>query len=83
MLNNVVKRITIEGKSVIDGVITEGYTASIDSSNPTDISFSSYQADKESYKKNRTQCRKDRAEFEDKAYTIQDQLIAEQGTSEE
>ena len=81
MLQIVEKRTTIEGKSVIDNIVAENYSASINSNNPEDISFATYQVDKEVYKSNRAQCRKDRAEFEDMAYTLQDQMIKE--TAEE
>ena len=78
MLQIVEKRTTIEGKSVINNIVAENYSASINSNNPEDISFSTYQVDKEVYKANRAQCRKDRAEFEDMAYTLQDQMIKEE-----
>lgn len=77
MLSNVEKKITLTGKSVIDGKNAEGYQATIDSKNPLNIQFANWQENKELYKANREQCRADKAEFEDKAYEIQDALIAE------
>lgn len=74
---NYKKSITLTGGSCIDGVQAEGYSATINSENPEDITLSSWQTDKELYKKNRSQCRQDAAEFEDAAYAIQDELIAE------
>lgn len=71
------KKITINGKSIIDGVEVCGYQAQIDSSNPADIVLTDWQVDKEMYKANRAVCRADQAEFEDYAYTVQDELIAE------
>ena len=71
------KKITINGKSTIDGVEVCGYQAQIDSSNPADIVLTDWQVDKEMYKANRAACRADQAEFEDYAYTVQDAMIAE------
>ena len=70
------KKITINGKSIIDNVEVCGYQAQIDESNPTNMSLSDWQINKELYKANRVECRADIAEFEDYAYTIQDELIA-------
>lgn len=80
MLANIEKEITITGKSIINNVVAERYTATIQSKNPDDISFSSYQIDKATYKANRTQCRKDNADFEDQAYALQDQMLSEHVT---
>lgn len=77
------KKITITGKSMIDGVEVCGYQAQIDSSNPEDIVFNDWQVNKEMYKANRAACRADQAEFEDYAYTIQDELLAEAATTSE
>lgn len=74
---NMTQTITLNGNSTIDGVVAEGYTATINSDNPADMTISRWQADKEVYKANRTQCRKDSADFEDAAYALQDELIAE------
>lgn len=79
---NMKKSITLTGESMIDGVQAEGYSATINSENPEDITFSSWQTDKALYKANRVQCRKDAAEFEDAAYTLQDELIAEKAAAE-
>lgn len=70
------QEITFTGKSVVNDVEVEGYTARIKSDNPEDITFSSWQINKELYKQNRTQCRADQAEFEDMVYTKQDEMIA-------
>lgn len=71
------KKITIEGRSVIDGVQVAGFVASIDSTNPYQMTLSSYQIDKAAYKANRVAARADEAEFEDYAYEIQDAMLAE------
>ena len=80
---NYKKSVTVTGGSYIDGVQAEGYTATISSDNPEDITLSSWQTDKALYKANRAQCRKDAAEFEDVAYAIQDEMISDkQGSAE-
>lgn len=71
------KSITLKGFSVVNGVNVEGYSAEINSENPEDITMSSWQQDKSLYKANRSTCRADQAEFEDAAYAIQDEMIAE------
>lgn len=71
------KSITITGNSTIDGAVAESYQAVIDSGNPADMNISSWQQDKALYKANRAQCRKDAADFEDMAYELQDEMIAE------
>lgn len=71
------KNITLNGECIIDGVKAKGYTAVINSENPLDMSLSSYQLNKELCKANRTTCRSDEAEFEDLAYAIQDEMLAE------
>lgn len=71
------RSITLTGESIIDGVQAEGYSAKISSENPDGITFSNWQANKTLYKANRTQCRQDAADFEDAAYAVQDEMIAE------
>ena len=61
---------------MIDGKVAEGYSATIDSTNPQDMNISSWQQDKGLYKENRAECRQDKAEFEDLAYACQDEMIA-------
>lgn len=77
------KSITLTGNSTIDGVIAEGYQAVIDGENPSEMNISSWQQDKAVYKASRTQCRADKADFEDAAYAVQDAMIAEKAASEE
>lgn len=74
---NIKRSITLMGSSVINGEQAEGYQAVIDSSNPEDMTISSWQVNKALYKANRVDCRKDAADFEDAAYELQDSLIAE------
>ena len=70
------EKIIITGESVINGVSVEGYQATIDSKNPQNISFASWQNDREVYKNNRKACRADKAKFEDLAYERQEVMLA-------
>lgn len=94
MLKNQVRKITLTANSVVtvvDGETTrevsvEGYTCNIDSDNPEKMSVSKYYINEESkelYKLNRAVCRADYAEFEDAAYALQDELIAEKQAAAE
>lgn len=74
------KNITLTGNSAIGGIIAECYQAVIDSNNPQDMTITSWQADKAVYKANRAQCRLDSAEFEEAAYALQDEILAEKET---
>ena len=69
------KSITLDGNSVFNGVIAETYRAVIDNENPEDMTITSYQQNKQTYKENRVECRKDSAEFEEVAYALQDEMI--------
>lgn len=77
------REITFTGRSIIDGVEVVGFSAKIKSDDPSNITFSSWQMNKELYKANREQCRKDEAEFEDKVYEAQDELINAQEVSKD
>lgn len=84
MLTTIKKNITLSATCKIDGKDVAGYSATINSENPEDMNLSDWQINKTLYKANRIQCRKDQAEFEDAAYTLQDQMISEvSGTTDE
>jgi hypothetical protein len=76
------KKITIEGESVINGVVVQGYRAEISTSNPENVQMSEWIADQNGYKANRVQARKDNSEFEDLVYSIQDELITAANNTE-
>ena len=82
MLSNQ-KSITYTGQSLIDGVVAEQYSATINSNNPKDLTISSWQTDGALYKEHRTECRQDQANFEDMVYAEQDKLIAAMPTEDE
>lgn len=77
------KEITLTGTSKIDGVVAAGYQAKINSDNPEDMTISVWQSDKDLYKNNRATCRADQAAFEDTAYILQEELIAEKEAAKE
>ena len=70
------KTITVTGRSMIDNVEACGFQATIESANPNNMNFSSWQTNKELYKASRTKCRQDEAEFEDYCYLLQDEMLA-------
>lgn len=70
------KKITVTGKTVIDGVEVCGYQAQIDSADPSNMNLTDWQINKDMYKANRQACRAEQAEFEDYAYSLQDELLA-------
>lgn len=78
---NLQREIAYTGRSIIDGVEVVGFSAKIKSDDPSNITFSSWQMNKELYKANREQCRADEAEFEDAVYEAQDELIKAQEVS--
>ena len=71
-----IQKITLEGKSIIDDVVVSNFVASINSEDPNQMTLSSVQVNKEAYKKNRVAVRADEAEFEDYAYSVQDEMLA-------
>lgn len=70
------QNITITGESVINEISVAGFNATINSENPEDMTLSTWQNNKLACKENRAQVRADQAEFEDYAYTKQDEMIA-------
>lgn len=80
------KRVMIEGESVVNGVVAQGYRAEINEEDPKNgLNMSDWIADKEVYKANRAQVRQDSHAFEDAVFALQDEMIAalETTTTEE
>lgn len=69
------KSINITGQSLVNNKVIESYTARIEESNPQNIYITQNQLDQELYKENRVQCRKDREEFEEFAYQLQESMM--------
>lgn len=68
--------ITMSGNSMVNDVSVQGYQATIDSGHPENMNIQNWINNQSLYKENRTQCRKDAAEFEEIAYAKQDEMIA-------
>lgn len=78
------RRVMIEGESVVNGVVIQGYRAEMNEADPENsLNMSDWIADKAGYKANRVQARKDSIEFEDMVYALQDEMIAAKETAEE
>ena len=74
----------IEGTTKLVNV--EGYTCTINSDNPVDISIGKYFASTQAkalYKEHRAECHEDYAMFENECYALQDQMIAEKNAATE
>lgn len=69
------KKITIEGRSTVDGVEVSIFRAVFDSDG-SEVSFFETQIDKEACKNHRKTVRDDRAKFEDYAYKLQEDISA-------
>lgn len=68
--------ITRTGYTVIDGKRIMQHRMEIQADAPENMTVHSTKMDAEAYKANREACRQDIAEFEDAAYTLQEQYIA-------
>ncbi len=71
------KSITLNGNSTFDGVIAQTYQAVIDSNVPENMTLSNWIGDYAVYKNHRIECSTERSQFEDKAYELQEEAIAE------
>lgn len=69
------KTITIEGTSVVGEKKIAIFRATIDGDNPKNVRFSVIKSNEDIYKKYRSEVRSDEAEFEDYAYSIQDEML--------
>lgn len=70
------KKATIEGESVINGVIVQGYRAELNEANPENLVMSDWIVDQVAYKANRAAVRADLCEFEDTVFAMQDEMLA-------
>lgn len=76
-LNDVAARISA------NGITVETYNASVSETNPESMYINQSTVNHEMRKANRAQCRKDRDEFEELAYSIQDEIISKVATAKE
>lgn len=72
-----VQKTTIEGKSVIDGVVVSQFIASINSDDPNQMTLSTVHLNKPAYKEHREAVRADEVEFEEYAFSVQNAMLAE------
>lgn len=69
------KKVTIEGETTIEDKKAMIYKAVIDSEDPENMSITAWKSDKDLYKQHRVEIRKDEAEFEEYAFSVQDEMI--------
>ncbi len=74
--------ITRTGYTTINGKRVVQHTCTINADAPETIAVNSTKLDRELYKANRDICRADIAEFEDGAYELQDQYLAQKEETE-
>lgn len=71
------KSSTLRGDSIIEGIKVMNFVAEISSQELGNSITRSTILNQELYAKNRVQCRKDQAEFQDRVYLIEDKFIEE------
>jgi hypothetical protein len=74
----VIKETKFRGTSKVGDAAAKMFEATINTANPGDMKFNHYIVNYELYKSNRAAIGAEQLQFEDAAYTFQDQLIAEQ-----
>ena len=72
------KKITMEAKCVIDEIEVVSFTAVI-KPETNDVTMYTRKIDTDMYAKHRKQIREDSAEFEDQAYAMLEELVANAG----
>lgn len=77
------KSITLRGDSKIGDVQVMSFTAEISSEKIGNSITRATISNQELYAKNRTECRKDQAEFQNEVYALEDEMILEQVTNTE
>ena len=77
------RSISLSGQSIINGITVETYNASVSETNPESMYINQSTVNHEMRKANRAQCRKDRDEYEELAYSIQDEIISKVATAKE
>jgi hypothetical protein len=68
------KQITFIGESVVDGKVVATFSATMNGDNPEAMTIGQYLNDKDAYLKNATECRADRAQFEDAVWEAQAEM---------
>ena len=79
---NITKNTNVLGTSTIDGVVAVNYSTPINSATGAG-NITSYIVNADLYNANRSECRKDFADYTAKVYEIEDELLKEnQGATE-
>jgi hypothetical protein len=74
----IIKETKFRGTSKVGEAAAKMFEATINTASPENMSFNHYVVNYELYKANRATIGAEQLQFEDAAYTFQDQLIAEQ-----
>lgn len=77
------RNVNLTGKSIINGVAVESYTANINQDNPDGMTITRSILNGSVRKDNRTECVADQVAFEDEAYAMQEEMIAEKTAATE
>lgn len=78
---SITKNINVLGTSIINGVVAVNYSTPINSKTGVG-NITSYIANPNLYNANKSECRKDFADYTSKVYEIEDELLKENATEE-
>lgn len=69
------RNVNLTGKSIINGVMVESYTANINQDNPEGMTITRNIINGSVRKDNRAECVADQVAFEDEAYAVQADML--------
>lgn len=72
------REMIIAGTSMVGDKEAESYSATLREGELETVNIGHWINDQELYKENRKECRKDRDEFEDQVYMVQEKMLKEQ-----
>ena len=70
------RNMNLSGQSIINGIVVENYSANISEENPEGMTITRSILNGTVRKDNRTECVTDQVAFEDEAYAIQSEMLA-------
>lgn len=76
------RNVNLTGKSIINGVTVENYTANINQDNPEGMTITRTILNGSVRKDNRGECIDDQVAFEDEAYAVQAEMLAAKEVAE-
>lgn len=79
----ITKSITLTAETRIDEQVVMRHNATINSANPDDITLSHPVLRKTDYRDHRTECMTDYQEFEDMAFAVQAEMLADKNVTAE